>query len=82
VEGSIELRRPLFWKVSGAVFFDCGQVSNHSYRVPIDALQCGYGPAVSVTTPVGPMRLDLGFPLKKPHGDSSWQVYFSIGQYF
>jgi outer membrane protein insertion porin family len=82
VEGSLELRRPLFWKVSGAIFFDCGQVSNHSYRVPIDALQCGYGPAVSVTTPVGPMRLDLGFPLKKPHGDSSWQVYFSIGQYF
>jgi outer membrane protein assembly complex protein YaeT len=82
VEGSIELRRPLFWKVAGALFFDCGQVSTHPYRVPVDALQCGYGPAVSLTTPVGPVRLDLGFPTKKPRNDSRWQVYFSIGQFF
>lgn len=82
VEGSIELRRPLVAKLSGAAFFDCGQVSVHPYDLRADALQCGFGPAVSMTTPVGPVRLDLGFPLKKPHGDSGWQVYFSIGQFF
>jgi len=82
VEGSIELRRPLFSKLSGAVFFDCGQVSVHPYDLRVDALQCGYGPALSMTTPVGPVRLDLGFPTRKPHGDSSWQIYFSIGQFF
>lgn len=82
VEGSLELRHSLFWKLNGALFFDCGQVSEHPYDVPVDALQCGYGPAVSVATPAGPMRLDLGFPTRTPRGDNSWQVYFSIGQYF
>jgi outer membrane protein assembly complex protein YaeT len=82
VEGAVELRRPLFWKIAGAVFFDCGQVSTHSLRVPADALQCGYGPALSVMTPVGPMRVDLGVPTKTPRGDSNWQLYFSLGQFF
>jgi outer membrane translocation and assembly module TamA len=82
VEGAVELRRPLFWKIAGAAFFDCGQVSTHSFRVPVDAAQCGYGPALSMVTPVGPMRVDLGIPTKTPRGDSTWQVYFSVGQFF
>jgi outer membrane protein assembly complex protein YaeT len=82
VEGSLELRRPLFWKIDGSLFFDCGQVSTHDYRVPVDALQCGAGPGLGMTTPVGPVLLDLGFPTKPPQGDSHWQVYFSIGQWF
>jgi outer membrane protein insertion porin family len=82
VEGSLELRRPLYWKISGSLFFDCGQVSTHQERVPVDALQCGAGPGVSVNTPVGPIVVDLGFPTKPPEGDSHWQLYFSIGQWF
>jgi outer membrane protein assembly complex protein YaeT len=82
IETSIELRHPLVWKLSGAGFFDCGQVSVHSFDVPLDALQCGYGPAVSLDTPVGPARVDLGFPAKTPRGDDNYQVYFSIGQFF
>lgn len=82
IETSVELRHSLFWKLEGAAFFDCGQVSVHAYDVPVDALQCGYGPAIGFATPVGPIRFDLGFPTQAPRGDSSWQVYFSIGQYF
>jgi outer membrane protein assembly complex protein YaeT len=82
VEGSLELRRPLFWKIGGSLFFDCGQVSKDQDRVPVDALQCGAGPGVNVNTPVGPMVVDLGFPTKPPNGDSHWQLYFSIGQWF
>jgi outer membrane protein assembly complex protein YaeT len=82
VESSIELRRALFGRMTGSLFFDCGQVSTHEYRVPIDALQCGYGPAIGAITPVGPTLLDLGFPTETPRGDSHWQVYFSIGQWF
>jgi outer membrane protein insertion porin family len=82
VESSIELRRPLFWKLGGSLFFDCGQVSTHEYRVPVDALECGYGPGVAATTPVGPVLINLGFPTETPRGDSNWQLYFSIGQWF
>lgn len=82
VEGSVELRRPLFWKVSGAAFFDFGQVSTKSFDPPFGSLVYGWGPALSVATPVGPMRVDIGFPSRTPRGDSSWQLYFSIGQFF
>ncbi|MGH7931587.1 MAG: BamA/OMP85 family outer membrane protein [Candidatus Binataceae bacterium] len=82
IEGSIELRHPLFWKLSGAAFFDFGQVSVHPFDLPLGSLVYGWGPALSFDSPVGPIRLDLGFPSKTPRGDSSWQVYFSIGQFY
>jgi len=82
IEGSAELRRPLFWKVSGALFVDCGQVATKAYDLRVDALQCGYGPAAGINSPVGTINFYLGFPTQKPRGDSSWQFYFSIGQYF
>lgn len=82
IEGSVELRRPLFWKLNGALFFDCGQVATKAYDMRVDALQCGYGPAAGLNSPVGPINFYVGFPTDKPSGDSSWQLYFSIGQYF
>jgi len=82
IEGSIELRRPLFWKLNGVIFFDCGQVSTKAYDLRVDALQCGYGPALGMDTPVGPVTVYVGFPTQRPRGDSAWQFYFSIGQYF
>jgi outer membrane protein insertion porin family len=82
VEGSVELRRPLVWKLNGALFFDCGQVATQPYDLRVDALQCGYGPAAGMNSPVGPINFYVGFPTQKPRGDSNWQFYFSIGQYF
>jgi translocation and assembly module TamA len=82
IETSVELRHPLVWELSGAVFLDCGQVSVHSFDIPVDSLQCGYGPAVGLDTPVGPARVDIGFPTKTPRGDANYQLYFSIGQFF
>jgi outer membrane protein insertion porin family len=82
IEGSAELRRHLFWKLNGALFFDCGQVATQPYDLRVDALQCGYGPAAGMNSPVGPINFYVGFPTEKPNGDSSWQFYFSIGQYF
>ncbi|HTT76225.1 MAG TPA: BamA/TamA family outer membrane protein [Candidatus Binataceae bacterium] len=82
IETSVELRHPLVWKLSGSVFFDCGQVSTHSFDLPVDAFQCGYGPSVGLNTPVGPANVYVGFPTKPPHGDPGYQFYFTIGPFF
>lgn len=82
IEGSLELRRPLFANIGGALFLDFGQVSLRSFDVPLDDLRFALGFGVSYTTPIGPLRLDLGFPLRPPRGDQPWQVHFSIGQFF
>jgi len=82
VEGSLELRRPIWKELNGAVFLDFGQVSKRSFDIPVGDLQFSAGVGVSYATPVGPLRLDVGFPFKPPRGDRSWQIHFSIGAYF
>jgi outer membrane protein insertion porin family len=82
IEGSLELRRPIWKELTGAVFLDFGQVSTKAYDLPIDDLQFSTGFGVSYSTPVGPLRFDVGFPFKPPRGDRAWQIHFSIGAYF
>jgi outer membrane protein insertion porin family len=82
VEGSLELRRPIWKELNGAVFLDFGQVSKRSFDIPVGDLQFSAGVGVSYATPVGPLRLDVGFPFKPPRGDRPWQIHFSIGAYF
>jgi translocation and assembly module TamA len=82
IEGSLELRHRIWEKLGGAVFLDFGQLSLHPYDLPVSNLRFAAGVALSYMTPVGPVRIDLGVPFKKPRGDQGWQIYFSIGQFF
>ncbi|HLI79682.1 MAG TPA: outer membrane protein assembly factor BamA [Candidatus Binataceae bacterium] len=80
-EGSVEVRHPIYQKLAGAAFIDFGQTTLKTYTFP-SPIRFGFGPAVMYQTPIGPLRLDLGFPSQAPRGDSWWQVYFSIGNFF
>ena len=82
LEGSLELRRPIWKELNGAVFLDFGQVSKRSFDIPVGDLRFSAGVGVSYATPVGPLRLDVGFPFKPPRDDRPWQIHFSIGAYF
>lgn len=82
VETSVELRHPVTDTIAGVVFFDGGQVSLDSYDFPFDDLQFGTGVGARVRTPIGPLGLDLGFPLDPPPGDQIWQIHVSLGAPF
>ena len=82
IEGSLEARHQIWEALWGALFLDFGQLSLHPYDLPVSNLRFAAGPAMSYMTPIGPVRVDLGFPFKKPQGQAGWQVYFSIGQFF
>lgn len=82
VEGSLELRRPIWKELSGAVFVDFGQVSKRSFDLPFGNLQFSRGFGVNYTTPVGPLSFYVGFPVHPPRGDRPWQINFSIGTFF
>ncbi len=82
IEGSLELRRPIWKELNGAIFLDFGQVSTRRFDIPVDNLQFSSGFGLSYSTPVGPIRIDLGFPFNPPRGDRPWQVHFSIGGAF
>jgi outer membrane protein assembly complex protein YaeT len=81
-EGSIELRRAIRGKLGGALFLDFGQVSLAAFDPPITDVKFAAGPGITYDTPIGPLRLDVGFPFDPPPGDASWQLHFSIGQFF
>jgi outer membrane translocation and assembly module TamA len=82
VEASLELRHPITESVGGAVFLDAGQVALDSFDFPFDDLRYGTGFGVRYKSPVGPLRVDLGFPVEPPAGDPHWQVHLSLGAAF
>ena len=82
IEGSVELRRPLWRELAGTVFLDFGQLSLESYDVPVDSLQFAPGFGLSYATRIGPLRLDIGFPIDPADDDEPWRVHFGIGQSF
>lgn len=82
LEGSVELRRPIWRDLGGAVFVDFGQVGLRSFDSRIFDLNFSAGFGLSYNTPVGPIRLDVGFPFQKPRDDRPWQIHFSIGAHF
>ena len=82
IEGSLEVRRPVWRQLGAALFLDFGQVSLKSFDIPVNDLQFSTGFGLSYTTPVGPLRLDIGFPFNPPRGDRAWEIHFSVGASF
>jgi translocation and assembly module TamA len=83
VEGSMELRTRFANDFGFAVFLDAGTVDTSVFPSFEERVLFGAGPSFRYFTPVGPIRFDVGFPLNPRNGvDSSYQLYFSIGQSF
>ncbi|MEN6457252.1 MAG: BamA/TamA family outer membrane protein [Prolixibacteraceae bacterium] len=80
VEGSVELRYPLFWKLSGVAFLDAGNVWTKSYSYRLNDLAYATGPGIRIETPIGPIRFDVGFPVWNEK--KSPQFFISVGQAF
>jgi outer membrane protein insertion porin family/translocation and assembly module TamA len=82
IETSIELRHPITESLAAAVFLDAGQISRSSYTVPLGSMLYGTGLGLRFRSPIGPLRVDLGFPVQPPDGDAHWQIHLSVGQNF
>lgn len=76
------MRTPVYGGLGAVVFLDAGQVKESAFRYDLGHLRYAAGPGIRYATPVGPLRLDIGFPLNRPSGLPSWQIHFSIGQAF
>lgn len=83
LEGSVELRQlQLYKQLGGVLFIDFGQVSLHKFDPPVKDLKFAAGFGFRYPTPIGPVRLDFGFPFQPRERDRSWQIFFDIGQSF
>jgi len=83
LEFSAELRFKVTETIGFVVFLDGGSAFEATYPNFDETIRWGAGPGVRYYTPIGPLRLDIGFPLnKRADIDDSYQIYVSIGQAF
>jgi outer membrane protein insertion porin family len=82
VESLSELRFPLVWRLQGALFFDVGQVWSRVEAMTWDDFQPSAGWALMVDTPVGPIRVDMGYRLRDSGDQPSNVFHFLIGHPF
>ncbi|MEC5386497.1 outer membrane protein assembly factor BamA [Uliginosibacterium sp. H3] len=65
-----------------STFLDGGQVWGDGEKIRWSDLRFSYGFAFSWTSPVGPLKFSLGFPVNKKDGDDTQKFQFQIGQIF
>ncbi|MFH1380571.1 MAG: outer membrane protein assembly factor BamA, partial [Candidatus Omnitrophota bacterium] len=83
--GNVELNFPLYEKVvKGAIFYDIGNVWENARDFAIEgSYMQGAGVGVRIKTPIGPIKLDWGYPLVQNHEDKQeGEFYFSVSHGF
>ncbi len=89
-QASVEARIRLFGQLGAVVFLDGGNVWDDEWRLRLKDLRYSAGPGLRYLTPVGPVRIDLGYQLNPIPGllvdgqpeKRRWRAHFSIGQAF
>jgi outer membrane translocation and assembly module TamA len=79
---SVELRFPIWRRLRGVGFFDAGVVDLKPFRYPIDEIQTAAGPGIRLVTPIGSLRLDVGFPIDRGPDQDLYQIHLSVGHTF
>ena len=79
---NVELRVPVAGDFGAAVFSDSGNVWERVTDFDITQLRGSVGFGVRYRSPIGPIRVDLGFKLDRRTGESRQVLHFSIGQAF
>jgi translocation and assembly module TamA len=81
-EASGEVRVRVTDTIGVVAFVDAGAAFSSSFPDFGDELRIGVGPGLRYFSPVGPFRLDVGFPVNPRDSDDAFQLYISIGQAF
>lgn len=89
-EGSSEIRFPVWGKLGGVAFIDYGNVWPAASDINLKDLRYAVGPGLRYLTPIGPIRVDVGYQLDPIPGllvngeaqKRPLRIHFSIGQAF
>jgi outer membrane protein insertion porin family len=79
---NLEYRFPLFGAVGGTVFYDAGNVWADWRDMDPAGLKGGAGLGVRYLSPIGPLRLDIGWKLDREPGEEDFAVSVSFGNPF
>jgi translocation and assembly module TamA len=79
---SFEARWRMTQTIGLVPFFDMGQAFRASLPDFSETLRYSAGIGLRYFTAVGPIRVDVAFPINRRPGDNSWSLYVGIGQAF
>jgi outer membrane protein assembly complex protein YaeT len=87
---STEIRAPIWGNLSGVVFLDGGNVWSDPWDLKLGDMRYDVGPGLRYNTPIGPIRVDVGYQLNPIEGlringepeKRRFRIHFSIGQAF
>lgn len=83
LEMALEARVKVTERMGFVAFLDGGNAYEGRFPDRDETLRWGAGLGFRYFTPVGPLRLDVGFPLnRRPDIDDRFQIYISLGQAF
>jgi len=81
VATGVEYRQRFGTSFGAALFVDAGKVSANPE--PWEGrTSVGYGAGVRYYTPIGPVRLDIGLPVRRLPGGNAFDIYVGLGQSF
>lgn len=79
---NLEYRFPIFGPVEGVAFFDSGNVWADWRQIDFGDFANGVGLGLRYVSPIGPLRLDVGYPLDPIGGEDGVVWFISLGNPF
>lgn len=79
---NLEWRFPIWRWFGGAAFVDAGAIAPEVTDLARAPIFPGAGAGLRIATPIGPVRLDVGYALRPIPGENRLQFYLTIGQAF
>jgi outer membrane protein insertion porin family len=79
---TVELTAPIIEKVRVAVFYDTGFVNRGSFDYSTRDLASDVGVGLRLDLPIGPLRLDYGFPIRDAGYGKGGKFNFNVGYQF
>jgi outer membrane protein insertion porin family/translocation and assembly module TamA len=68
--------------IGGAIFFEFGNVWEKPRDIQFSDIRANLGGGLRVNSPLGILRLDLGFNVDRRVDEPQTKIFFSMGQAF
>jgi outer membrane protein insertion porin family len=79
---TVELTFPIIEKARGAVFYDTGFVNSSAWSFGFNHIASDIGVGIRLDLPIGPLRLDYGYPLQRDGYNGGGHFNFNVGYQF
>ncbi len=79
---TVELTFPIIEKARGAVFYDTGFVNTSAWSFGFNHIASDIGVGIRLDLPIGPLRLDYGYPIQRDGYNGGGHFNFNVGYQF